>query len=173
MAVSGVGSSAMQESAVAWVSDVLLAGYATARNRVHVGSLARTNSKMSPTAPTTCTHERGPGTTMCLRCRHDQFQATQRRRAQMLMRVIGVACVVGIIGIAGVAGALTLRGGDAASITQTSAGNVALKQEGKAKPRTERLPRPLTPTPVRASAVVAAAQPADSETPAAPAPLKV
>src|SRR3954469_13285390 len=101
---------------------------------------------MSPTAQIICTHERGPGTTLCLRCRHDQFQATQRRRQQMLMRFLGLASVAGIIGIAGVAGAITIRG-NPSNVTETSAGNVALHQEGKAKPRS---PRPLTPTPVRA-----------------------
>src|SRR3954466_3315812 len=109
---------------------------------------------MSPTAPTTCTHERGPGTTMCLRCRHDQFQAMQKRRQQMLMRFLGLASVAGIIGIAGVAGAITIRG-DGANVTQTSAGNVALHQEGKTKSAAQRQPRPLAPTPVRAATTVA------------------
>jgi hypothetical protein len=108
---------------------------------------------------------------MCLRCRHDQFQATQRRRQQMLMQFLGLASIAGIIAVAGVAGAITLRGGDAANVTETSAGNVALNQAGKAKTR---MPRPLSPTPVRASTTVAPAEPVEKPapaTPAAPAPV--
>jgi hypothetical protein len=72
----------------------------------------------------------------------------------MLMRVLGTASLVSIIVVAGVAGAITLRGGDAASVTETSAGNVALHQEGKAKQRAQRLPRPLAPSPVRVTTIV-------------------
>lgn len=71
----------------------------------------------------------------------------------MLMRFFGLASVVGIIGIAGAAGAITLRGGGSAGATETSAGNVSLRQEGRstkaAAVRTPRAPRPLTPTPAR------------------------
>jgi hypothetical protein len=85
----------------------------------------------------------------------------------MLMQFLGLVSIVGIIGIAGVAGAITLRGGDAASVTETSTGNVALRQEGNAKGRPARLPRPLTPTPARATPAAVAAEPVDT-TPARP-----
>lgn len=124
---------------------------------------------MSPTDPTVCTHDRGPGTTLCLRCRHDQWQALQRRRQQMLMRFLGLASIGGIIGVAGVAGAITLRGGDAASVTETSAGSIVLRQEGKTAIHKERSPRPLAPTPLRSAPVAAAAEPVDSSPRAAPA----
>lgn len=97
---------------------------------------------------------------MCLRCRHDQIQATQRRRQQMLMRFLGLASVAGIIGVAGVAGAITIRGGDGSKVTD-SPGNVTLKQEGKAKPRAQHMPRPLAPVP--AAPTAATADPVDSE----------
>jgi hypothetical protein len=86
----------------------------------------------------------------------------------MLMRVLGSASIIAIIVVAGVAGAITLRGGDAASVTETSAGNVALHQEGTVKQRTPRLPRPLAPSPVRAATTAAATDPVDSEPRVAP-----
>jgi hypothetical protein len=118
---------------------------------------------MSPTTPTICTHDRGRGTTVCLRCRHDEWQASQKRRQQMLMRFFGLVSVVGIIAIAAAAGAITLRGGGSAGATETSAGNVSLRQEGTkaAANRPSRGPRPLTPTPAR---TVAASQPETTTT---------
>ena len=70
----------------------------------------------------------------------------------MLMRFFGLASVVGIIGIAGAAGAFTLRGG-AAAATETSSGNVALRQEGRIKSAAPKAPRLLAPTPVKSAAV--------------------
>src|SRR5258708_29445105 len=109
---------------------------------------------MSPTSPIICTHDRGRGTTVCLRCRHDEWQASQKRRQQMLMRFFGLVSVVGIIGIAGAAGAITLRGGGAASVAEPGGRTVALRQEGhstNATPvgRGPHTPRPLMPTPAR------------------------
>src|SRR4051794_31194746 len=123
---------------------------------------------MPPTPPTTCNHQREPDTTMCLRCRHDQIQATQRPRQEMLMRFLGVASVAGIIGVAEFAGGITIRG-EGTKVTETSAGNVTLRQEGKAKTRTPHMPRPLTPTPVHEPAVAAVAESHDSA-PAVPTP---
>ena len=76
----------------------------------------------------------------------------------MLMRFLGLASVVGIIGIAAAAGAITLRGSGSAGATETSAGNVSLRQEGRstkaAATRTPRVPRPLTPTPSRTASAL-------------------
>ena len=80
----------------------------------------------------------------------------------MLMRFLGLAALVGIIGVAGVAGAITLRGGDRVNVTETSAGNVSLKQSGKAGPKSLRA---LTPTPAR----VVAEGPSPSATESTPA----
>src|SRR5258708_8345092 len=109
---------------------------------------------MSPTSPIICTHDRGRGTTVCLRWRHDEWQASQKRRKEMLMRFFGLVSVVGIIGIAGAAGAITLRGGGAASVAEPGGRTVALRQEGhstKAMPvgRSPPNPRPLMPTTAR------------------------
>jgi hypothetical protein len=66
----------------------------------------------------------------------------------MLMRFLGLASLIGIIGVAGVAGAITLRGDKATNVTETSSGNVALRQEGRSTPL--RRMRPLAPTPAPA-----------------------
>ncbi|MEO5568414.1 MAG: hypothetical protein ABIR92_07980, partial [Gemmatimonadaceae bacterium] len=63
---------------------------------------------MSPSTPT-CTHDRGRGTTVCLRCRHEEAQASQRRRQRFLMQFLGLASVAVLIGIAGIGAASTLR----------------------------------------------------------------
>jgi hypothetical protein len=126
---------------------------------------------MSPTTPTTCTHDRGRGTTVRLRCRHDEWQASQKRRQQMLMRFFGLASVIGIIAIAGAAGAISLRGNSSTGAAQTSAGNVSLLQEGRstksAGPR-PRAPRALAPTPARIVAEPEPMTPATVPAPAAP-----
>jgi hypothetical protein len=77
---------------------------------------------MSPSQPT-CTHDRGRGTTVCLRCRHEQAQASQRRRQKFHIQFLGAGAVVAIVGIAGVGAASTLRGGDSSAVT-TSEGAV-------------------------------------------------
>jgi hypothetical protein len=118
---------------------------------------------MSPTSPKTCTHDRGPGTTVCLRCRHDEWQASQRRRQQMLMRVLGLGFVVGIIGMAGVAMASTIR--ERSSGTDSTR-NVVQQD----KPAVARQPRQLTPTRSRtaeASPVDFSAPPVAPKAPAA------
>lgn len=92
----------------------------------------------------------------------------------MLMRFFGLASVIGIIGIAGAAGAITLRGNSSAGVSQTSAGNVSLQQEGRAtktaatRPRT---PRPLAPTPARTVSEPEAMATATVPTPATPVAL--
>lgn len=80
---------------------------------------------MSPSQPT-CTHERGRGTTVCLRCRHEHSQASQRRRQKFFMQFLGLAAVSAIVGVAGVATANTLR--DKASATATSEGAVTMPE---------------------------------------------
>jgi hypothetical protein len=87
----------------------------------------------------------------------------------MLMRFLGLASIAGIIGVAGVAGAITIRGDDNAKQTETSGGNVALRQEGQARNRATKQPRPLAPTPAKSAAVVVEAPP-PAETVKAPTP---
>jgi hypothetical protein len=103
---------------------------------------------MIPTSQITCTHDRGRGTIVCLRCRHDEWQAAQKRRQQMLMRILGVAAVGCLIGVAGVAGAITLREGGA--LSKTGGPSIALRQEGH--PVANPLPRSSSPRVVRAMA---------------------
>jgi hypothetical protein len=87
----------------------------------------------------------------------------------MLMRFLGLASVVGIIAIAGAAGAISLRGGDSASASETAGGATAPRQDAKptksGPARQVRAPRPLTPTPARAEP---AAEPVRVEAPSVP-----
>lgn len=133
---------------------------------------------MASTAPTTCPHERGRGTTVCLRCRHDEWQASQRRRQQLLMRLIGVGFVGGIVAVIGLSAAGSL-GGD--KVTQTSSGAVASADsqtvpqlqgapaQGRLAeaivPTSAATPRVGTPTPSSGAPI----PPASAPTPAAPA----
>jgi hypothetical protein len=122
---------------------------------------------MSPSTSPTCTHDRGRGTTVCLRCRHERAQASQRRRQKFLMQFLGIGSVAAIVGVAGVGAASTLRGGGDATVT-TSAGNVAAST-----PRRTNGPAPKTPAP-KAVAVVQQSAPAPAATadtqPSTPAP---
>ena len=52
-----------------------------------------------------CPHERRPGTTVCLHCRHEELETARRRRRHVLSRVTVVALGIGICAIFGVAGA--------------------------------------------------------------------
>jgi hypothetical protein len=64
-----------------------------------------------PTPPSTqvCTHERGPGTTVCLRCRHAERREARVRTKRLLLRGTAVAIVVGTFIAAGAVGATAIR----------------------------------------------------------------
>jgi len=64
---------------------------------------------------TSCTHERRPGTTVCLHCRHEARLAAQARLRRLLLRGSAVAVVVGIFGVAGMLSAGALRNRSAKS----------------------------------------------------------
>ncbi len=50
------------------------------------------------TSPTSCPHERGPGTTVCLRCRADEYQRSATARVRLATRVsIGATIGVGAV----------------------------------------------------------------------------
>lgn len=59
---------------------------------------------MTPRSTPTCAHERRPGTTVCLRCRHEELVATRARRRKaglvLLVRGAGAALVIGGIATA-------------------------------------------------------------------------
>lgn len=57
-----------------------------------------------------CTHERRPGTTVCLHCRHEARLTAQARRKRLMLRGSAVAVVVAIFGVAGLLSASALRG---------------------------------------------------------------
>src|SRR4051794_384429 len=86
---------------------------------------------MSPSQPAPCTHDRGPGTTVCLRCRHDQVKASQHRRQRFLMQFLGLASAAALIGFVGVGFASTLRGPRQPDVTTTSEGNVTSTEKQK------------------------------------------
>src|SRR4051812_46674179 len=101
---------------------------------------------MSPSSPISCTHDRGPGTTVCLRCRHDQWRASRRRRQKTLIQFLSLGAVGGLLGVAGVGGASTLRDRHK-PVAQTGGGSVAPKTKGTEKPPT----KPAEPSVVLAS----------------------
>ena len=51
----------------------------------------------APDPPIICTHERGPGTAMCLRCRRDARIAAGRRNRRTLMRVAAGGIVLAVV----------------------------------------------------------------------------
>lgn len=73
---------------------------------------------MSPTprnSPEVCTHERRPGTTVCLHCRHAARLEARTKRKRLMLRGSAVAIVLATLGAAGVLGATALRGRNAAA----------------------------------------------------------
>jgi hypothetical protein len=58
----------------------------------------------------TCTHDRGPGTTVCLHCRYEARVAARARRQRLMLRVGATAIIVVTLTAAGVAGASAIRG---------------------------------------------------------------
>lgn len=68
---------------------------------------------MPPTSDQTipvCTHERGPGTTVCLHCRREARIAASHRRRQLALRGSAGAIILTIFLAAGVLSASALRG---------------------------------------------------------------
>ena len=57
----------------------------------------------------TCTHERRPGTTVCLHCRHAARVAAQTKRKRLLLRASALAVVLAVVGAAGAMGAGAIR----------------------------------------------------------------
>ncbi|MDB4877788.1 MAG: hypothetical protein JWM41_4234 [Gemmatimonadetes bacterium] len=57
-----------------------------------------------------CTHERRPGTTVCLHCRHAARVATQAKRKRLLLRGSAVGIVFATFIAAGLLGATAIRG---------------------------------------------------------------
>jgi hypothetical protein len=58
----------------------------------------------------TCTHERRPGTTVCLHCLHAARVAARARRKRVVLRATAILAAVATVGAAGVLGATALRG---------------------------------------------------------------
>jgi hypothetical protein len=74
----------------------------------------------APQQPTeNCTHERRPGTTVCLHCRHEARMAAQVRRQRIMLRGGAGAVVVAIFGVAALLSARTLRGRSAKAVDTT------------------------------------------------------
>jgi hypothetical protein len=59
--------------------------------------------------PKPCEHERRPGTTVCLHCRHAARLAAQARHRRLFLRTLAIAIVLGTAGMAGVFGATAIR----------------------------------------------------------------
>jgi hypothetical protein len=83
-----------------------------------------------------CTHDRGPGTTVCLHCRYEARVAARARRQRVLLRVGATAIIVVTLTAGGVAGASAIRarGGrshdaDAHSATRTTDANSSGRRE--------------------------------------------
>lgn len=64
---------------------------------------------MSPSMPATCPHERRPGTTVCLRCRHEARLAGRARAFNLALRAGAIALGLATLGAVGTAGARALQ----------------------------------------------------------------
>lgn len=60
---------------------------------------------MTSVSPLPCPHERRPGTSVCLHCRHAERVAARERRVQLFGRFLLTCVTLTVLGAAGVAGA--------------------------------------------------------------------
>ena len=120
---------------------------------------------MSPTTPN-CTHDRGRGTTVCLRCRHEQAQASSRRRQKFFMQFLGLASIVAILGVAGASAASSLRNGT----ETTSAGSITVQEKRPATAAKVSPSKTAAAPVVQQAAAPPVATPAPDTTPAVVAP---
>lgn len=67
-------------------------------------------SKTPQSATQVCTHERRPGTTVCLHCRHAERIAAGERRKKLMWRGAAGAVVLVVIGVTGAMSATAIRG---------------------------------------------------------------
>ncbi|HET7623287.1 MAG TPA: hypothetical protein VFK39_15380 [Gemmatimonadaceae bacterium] len=65
---------------------------------------------MSPATQAPCNHERRPGTTICLRCRHEERVARRRRALSTSLRVSAVVLALATMGAIASSGAEALQG---------------------------------------------------------------
>ena len=68
-----------------------------------------------------CTHERGPGTTICLHCRHEARLAARIKRKRLMLRGAAAAIVVATSLAASALGATAIRGRNAARRAESAA----------------------------------------------------
>src|SRR3954464_8509511 len=127
---------------------------------------------MSPSTPPTCTHDRGRGTTVCLRCRHEQAQASAKRRQRFLMQFLGLASVAAVLAIAGVSAASTLR---SRNTSETTSEGTVVSETRPAKTVGKPAAQKAAPVVQQAATVTSAPEsttpaPATASTPASPLP---
>ena len=73
-----------------------------------------------------CTHERGPGTTLCLHCRHEARLAARIKRQRLMLRGSAAAIVVATGLAASAFGASAMRGKNATHRVDSSSSPVAV-----------------------------------------------
>src|SRR5688500_4621673 len=102
------------------------------QNGLPPGHLARLQMPMSPAHSaviampqdlTNCPHERRPGTTVCLHCRHAERLAARAARAKMFSHVMVGGAILGVIAVVASAATAAFDGrqADAATATATAA----------------------------------------------------
>ena len=128
-------------------------------------------SSVSPVPSTSCTHDLGPGITVCLRCRQEQRDAA-RANQRKLFALTGIAAM-GLLGLY-VMGHSAVNAWHAATRTDTvqvaaRASVVASSVNGGSDVRQQGATAPVAPTTSLASMPVASPPTAAPE-PAAPAP---
>jgi hypothetical protein len=134
-------------------------------------------SSVPPVPSTSCTHDLGPGITVCLRCRQERRDAA-RANQQKLVALSGIAAM-GLIGLY-VMGAGALNAWHAATRPDTTqvaprASVVASSVDAGSDVRLQGTPAPMAPSASLASMPAAAAQAAapapTSPVPETPAPV--
>lgn len=124
---------------------------------------------MSPATRPPCSHDLGPGTTVCLRCRQEERQLALARQKRMLLRAgltlagVAVVAVIGNAVLSAVRTSASARGRAPLHLLGSTSTTSSVQQQGT----------PATTPVVQASAITPAPAKTASATTAAPAAPRV
>ena len=102
---------------------------------------------MSSSTTDPCPHDRRPGTTVCLHCRHAEREAVRARRRRTFTRLAVRGLALGLVGVLGVRGLGALEGKDLIAQLRTTVSNVVARASAatRAAPRAPARAAPATP----------------------------
>jgi hypothetical protein len=118
-----------------------------------------------------CTHDRRPGTTVCLHCRHAALEVARAKRRRFLLRVASMGAIGASFLVVGVLGATVIRGKGMPhyNVIHSFSSKAVVRPASSAKPAT---PKPPTSTAVTQQGNVAGPPPLLPQLPTGETPFQ-